>query len=158
MKKLSIICLFVLFFSLLQTKKILALEKSESDSTTPRLSISDTHTNLCDNTGKLLLKIIFHFNPNDKICIKIENTLYKGYVITKEESDKHVKIIGKLFSEDSKDKETYGVGFYLDKEGRFVGTVVTQSKSKQWHFVYSKLVDGLILVEDVDVKNQESTI
>jgi hypothetical protein len=142
MKKIILTLLSTTFLSLLALADM------------PRLTIEDAYFNLCDQAGRLLVPKILHLKPNDKVCVTVNGTDYKGLVSLREEIEKeYIKIIGQLFNDKNKDQ--VGFGFYIDMNGKFIGTIINQTTERQWGFSYDAPSKGYILIEEVKKKQNE---
>ena len=120
------------------------------------LSLDNVYFNLCDSAGLLMVQKVLHLKPNDKVCLNVNGIDYRGLVTLREESERSfIKVIGKFDSQDN--KESVGFGFYIDLNGKFIGTVINQTQNRKWSFEYSTDVNGYILIEDFQ-KSEKSFI
>jgi hypothetical protein len=118
-----------------------------------RLSLGDVEHALSDELGRLIPQKVLPLLAADRVTFKnSEGQTFKGYVTQRVEvPGDFIKILGTI---DSEKNSKVGFGFYFNKEGKFIGTVVNTTNGEQWHYMWLFEAQGYILIKDITQFNQ----
>jgi hypothetical protein len=118
-----------------------------------RLNLRDVEHALSDDLGRLVPQKVLPLIASDRVNFKnSEGQIFKGVVTQRVEvPGDFIKILGTI---DSEKASRVGFGFYFNKDGKFIGTVVNTTNGEQWHYMWLAEVQGYILIKDITQFNQ----
>lgn len=118
-----------------------------------RLNLGDIEHSLSDELGRLLPQKVLPLLASDRVNFKnSEGQVFKGYVTQRVEvPGDFIKILGTI---DSEKNSRVGFGFYFNKDGKFIGTVVNTTNGEQWHYMWLSEAQGYILIRDIKTFNE----
>jgi hypothetical protein len=118
-----------------------------------RLNLGDVEHSLSDELGRLLPQKVLPLLASDRVNFKnSEGQVFKGYVTQRVEvPGDFIKILGTI---DSEKNNRVGFGFYFNKDGKFIGTVVNTTNGEQWHYMWLSEAQGYILIRDIKTFNE----
>ncbi len=117
------------------------------------LNLGDVEHSLSDELGRLLPQKVLPLLASDRVNFKnSEGQVFKGYVTQRVEvPGDFIKILGTI---DSEKNNRVGFGFYFNKDGKFIGTVVNTTNGDQWHYMWLYEAQGYILIRDIKTFNE----
>lgn len=118
-----------------------------------RLNLRDVEHALSDTLGRLMPQKVLPLLVSDRVNFKnAEGQTFKGYVTQRVEvPGDFIKILGTV---DSEKNSRVGFGFYFNKDGKFIGTVINTTSGDQWHYMWLSEAQGYILVRDIKTFNE----